>query len=49
MTVELKSGELCRGYLIDVEDTMNMRLVDVYVTKRDGGQLKFEEMFIRGS
>ena len=36
ITVELKSGELYRGYLIDAEDTMNMRLDDVYITKRNG-------------
>jgi len=36
VTVELKSGELYRGYLMEAEDTMNMRLDDVFVTKRDG-------------
>ena len=36
ITVELKSGELYRGYLIDAEDTMNMRIDDVYITKRNG-------------
>lgn len=36
ITVELKSGELYRGYLMEAEDTMNMRLDDVYVTGKDG-------------
>ena len=31
VTVELKTGELYRGYLMEAEDTMNMRLDDVFV------------------
>ena len=42
VTVELKSGELYRGYLMEAEDTMNMRLDDVCVTRRDGKQLHFD-------
>lgn len=42
VTVELKSGELYRGYLMEAEDTMNMRLDDVYVTRRDGKQFHFD-------
>jgi len=42
VTVELKTGELYRGYLMEAEDTMNMRLDDVFVTKRDGKQLHFD-------
>lgn len=49
VTVELKSGELYRGYLMEAEDTMNMRLDDVFVTKRDGKQLHFDQVFVRGS
>ena len=49
VTVELKSGELYRGYLMEAEDTMNMRLDDVYVTKRDGKQQHFDQVFVRGS
>ena len=49
VTVELKSGELYRGYLMEAEDTMNMRLDDVYVTRRDGKQLHFDQVFVRGS
>lgn len=36
ITVEVKSGELIRGYLTEAEDTMNMRLDDVTITKPDG-------------
>jgi small nuclear ribonucleoprotein D3 len=49
VTVELKSGELYRGYLMEAEDTMNMRLDDVYMTCRDGKTLRFDQIFIRGS
>ena len=42
ITVELKSGELYRGYLVDAEDTMNMRMDDVYITKRNGKQLRLD-------
>ena len=31
ISVELKTGELFRGYLIDVEDTMNVKMYDVFV------------------
>ncbi len=36
ITCELKSGELYRGYMMEAEDNMNMRLDDVYVTAKDG-------------
>jgi len=49
VTVELKTGELYRGYLMEAEDTMNMRLDDVFVTNRDGKQLHFDQVFVRGS
>ena len=42
VTVELKNGELYRGYLMESEDTMNMRLDDVYITKRNGKVLRLE-------
>ena len=49
ITVELKSGDFYRGYLVDAEDTMNMRLDDVYVTKRNGKHFRMEQVFVRGS
>ena len=36
VTVELKNGELYRGYMTEVSDSMNMRLDDVNVTSKDG-------------
>ena len=49
ITVELKSGELYRGYLMEAEDTMNMRLDDVFVTGKDGKQYHLDQVFLRGS
>ena len=49
ISCELKSGELYRGYLMEAEDTMNMRLDDVYVTCRDGKQYHLDQVFLRGS
>ena len=49
ITCELKSGELYRGYLMEAEDTMNMRLDDVYVTAKDGRQYHLDQVFVRGS
>jgi small nuclear ribonucleoprotein D3 len=49
ITVEVKSGELIRGYLTEAEDTMNMRMDDVTITKPDGKQSKMDQVFIRGS
>lgn len=36
VTIELKTGELYRGYLVDAEDTMNVRMESVTVTSVDG-------------
>jgi small nuclear ribonucleoprotein (snRNP)-like protein len=36
VTVEIKNGELYRGYMTEVSDSMNMRLDDVNVTAKDG-------------
>jgi small nuclear ribonucleoprotein D3 len=49
ITVELKSGELYRGYLMEAEDTMNMRLDDVFVTAKDGRNYHLDQVFVRGS
>lgn len=49
VTVELKSGQLYRGRLHEVEDSMNMQMRDVTVTARDGKLSQMEHCFIRGS
>lgn len=49
VTVELKSGELYRGYLVEAEDNWNAQLRDITVTARDGRVTQLENAFIRGS
>ncbi|CAG9311965.1 unnamed protein product [Blepharisma stoltei] len=49
ITIELKTGELYRGYLVDAEDTMNCRLETVTVTSRDGNVYVLEQVYIRGA
>jgi small nuclear ribonucleoprotein D3 len=36
VTVEMKSGEMFRGFLADAEDTMNVRLDDVTMFNKEG-------------
>ena len=49
VTIELKTGELYRGYLVDAEDTMNCRLETVTVTSKDGKVKVLEQVYIRGA
>lgn len=49
ISVELKTGELFRGYLINVEDTMNVRMDDVYILTKEGKQFHLEQVYLRGS
>lgn len=49
VTVELKSGEVYRGKLVDVEDNMNCLLSDITYTARDGRTTHLEAIYIRGS
>jgi small nuclear ribonucleoprotein D3 len=49
ITVELRSGELYRGHLSSVEDSMNCQLTSVVHTGRDGKVTKLEHVYIRGS
>lgn len=49
VTVELKSGEIYRGKMVDVEDNMNCLLSDVTYTGRDGRVSHLEAIYIRGS
>jgi small nuclear ribonucleoprotein D3 len=48
VTVELKNGEIYRGRLAEVEDTMNCQLKEVTMTGRDGRVVKMENVFVRG-
>lgn len=47
VTVELKTGELFRGYLMEAEDTMNIRLDDVNITSRDGKLYNLDQVIIK--
>lgn len=49
ITVELKTGELYRGYLVDAEDTMNCRMETVTVTSKEGKVSVLEQVYLRGA
>ncbi|XP_021748671.1 small nuclear ribonucleoprotein SmD3b-like [Chenopodium quinoa] len=49
VTVELKSGELYRGTMIECEDNWNCQLDTITFTARDGKVSQLEHVFIRGS
>lgn len=49
VTLELKTGLVYRGKLLEVEDNMNLQLKDVTATHRDGHVTQLDQVFIRGS
>lgn len=49
VTIELKTGELYRGYLIEAEDNMNCRLDSCQLTAKDGKSAYLEQVYLRGS
>ncbi|KAI4933003.1 hypothetical protein J4E85_003406 [Alternaria conjuncta] len=49
VTLEITSGEVYRGKLIEAEDNMNVQLKDITVTARDGRVSHLEQVYIRGS
>jgi small nuclear ribonucleoprotein D3 len=49
VTVELKTGELYRGYLIDSEDNMNCRIDSCHLTTKDGQSAFMEQVYLRGA
>ncbi|PWA03006.1 hypothetical protein BB558_000844 [Smittium angustum] len=49
VTIELKTGQLYRGTMLEVEDNMNIQLRNITVTERDGRTLHLEQAYIRGS
>lgn len=48
ITVELRTGEVYRGFLTGSDDLMNCRMRDVACTGRDGRIAKMDNVFIRG-
>ncbi|KAB2029833.1 hypothetical protein ERO13_D05G182500v2 [Gossypium hirsutum] len=49
VTVELKSGELYRGSMIECEDNWNCQLDNITFTAKDGKVSQHEHVFIRGN
>ncbi|XP_074275768.1 small nuclear ribonucleoprotein SmD3b-like [Silene latifolia] len=49
VSVELKSGELYRGTMIECEDNWNCQLENITFTAKDGKVAQLEHVFIRGS
>ena len=49
VSIELKTGELYRGQLMHVEDTMNCLLENVKITSKDGQLHAMDQAYIRGT
>nr|AEF68170.1 Sm-D3-like protein [Physarum polycephalum] len=49
VTIELKTGEVYRGQLIESEDNMNCQLGNITLTARDGRISNLEHAYVRGS
>ena len=49
LTVDTKSGITYRGYCVETEDNMNIKLTSVVATEADGSQRSIDHVFIRGS
>ncbi|KAI8842131.1 hypothetical protein BC829DRAFT_347324, partial [Chytridium lagenaria] len=49
ITLELKSGMIYRGKLLEAEDNMNVQLKEIAVTARDGRVTHLEQVYVRGS
>ncbi|KAG0171296.1 small nuclear ribonucleoprotein Sm D3 [Apophysomyces sp. BC1034] len=49
ITLELKTGQLYRGKLLEAEDNMNIQLSEITVTARDGRVSQLDQVYIRGS
>ncbi|ODV91730.1 hypothetical protein CANCADRAFT_308 [Tortispora caseinolytica NRRL Y-17796] len=49
ISVELVSGQILRGKLLEVEDNMNIQLEDITSTARNGKVSHMEKVYVRGS
>ncbi|KAL0079962.1 Sm-like ribonucleoprotein [Phycomyces blakesleeanus] len=49
ISLELKTGELYRGQLLEAEDNMNIQLRGLTVTGRDGRVKQLDQVYIRGA
>lgn len=49
VSVELVTGEVYRGTLLEMEDNMNCQLENLTVTAKDGQVTRLERVYLRGS
>ncbi|CAN3376787.1 hypothetical protein DIURU_001567 [Diutina rugosa] len=49
ISVELMSGDVYRGKLLDNEDSMNLQLLDVVCQSRNGQSEHLNQVYVRGS
>jgi len=49
VAIELVTGEVYRGYLLEAQENMNCRMNNITVTYRDGRTRHLDHVFIRGS
>ncbi|KAF2103884.1 LSM domain-containing protein [Rhizodiscina lignyota] len=49
ITLEINTGQVYRGKLIEAEDNMNVQMRDITVTARDGRVSYLDQAYIRGS
>mmetsp|Transcript_87455 Transcript_87455/g.199870 ORF Transcript_87455/g.199870 Transcript_87455/m.199870 type:complete len:115 (-) Transcript_87455:164-508(-) len=49
VTVELRTGEMYRGHLMNAEDNMNVMLEGVTATGKDGRIMNLEQVYLRGA
>lgn len=49
ISIEVKTGEMYRGYLVEIDDTMNCLVENCHHTAIDGKASYFDQVYIRGS
>eukprot|EP01017_Pseudomicrothorax_dubius_P041038 TRINITY_DN652_c0_g1_i1.p2 TRINITY_DN652_c0_g1~~TRINITY_DN652_c0_g1_i1.p2 ORF type:complete len:136 (+),score=35.26 TRINITY_DN652_c0_g1_i1:68-475(+) len=49
VTVELRTGELFKGILVESEDSMNLRLDNADMFHKEGKKQHFDQVYLRGS
>ena len=48
VSIEVRSGEIYRGHLMQSEDNMNVLIENAVRTNRDGSKTSMEQVYIRG-
>ena len=49
ITIEVKTGELYRGYMVEIDDTMNCLIENCHHTSITGKNSYYDKVYIRGS